>query len=90
MSTRLTKLNELRTHPILGAYFLKLSKAATEEIEQFVRDNESKTDSEFVEAVNRFKLDQPRNAKIYSMQWALLIQSVDTVSNLRRRKRNEL
>lgn len=84
--TRIERLNSLKSHPALAKDFKRLTRAELIEVEDFVRKTESLNDGDFMLSANRFKLDQPKT-KGFTIQWSLLIQCVDTVSNLRKKRR---
>jgi hypothetical protein len=83
--SRIEKLNQLRSHPMIGKDFKRISKEALEEVEAFILARENMSDDEFMHDANRFKLGQEKG-KFHTIQWSLLIQTVDTTKNLKRRQ----
>lgn len=83
--SRFQKLQSFRTHPMFGSYFKRLSKTDLEEVEQFVREREHLSTHQYALEANRFKLDQPKNMKVYSLQWALISQANECLTTLKRR-----
>lgn len=85
--SRESKLEQLRNHAMFGGYFKKMKKADLDDVFTFVREREHLPDNDFLHEANRFKMDQPKNLKVYSMQWALITQTCDTGSMLRKRRK---
>lgn len=84
--SRIEKLNQLRSHPMIGKDFKRLSEKALREVETFIRAREHMDDGQFMHDANRFQLGEPKDMKVYSIQWSLITQTVDTTKNIRRRK----
>lgn len=83
--TRIERFQSFQSHPMHGRDIRRLSKLELKIVEEFLEALSESTDDEFMLAANRFQLDMPKS-KNYSIMWSLLIQTVDTVGNIRRRK----
>ncbi len=71
---RLEKLKSFEGHLIHRKLLARLSKAERAQLEAFIRERESLSDDEYVLAVNRWLLDQPKPKRFTDM-WALALQS---------------
>lgn len=86
--TREAKFETFAEHPFHGKQFSRLGKTELFLARDFLRANAELDDNAFMEKANRFQLDRPKTRN-FAIVWGLLIQTVDTVGNIRRRKLQE-
>lgn len=85
---RIERFQALAMHPFLNREFNAMPQKHRDECEAFINEHADLNDNDFIDKVNRWKMDQPeKRDKWYPNQWAMLIQSVDTVSMRKARRR---
>lgn len=85
---RIEKFESFWSHPMHSKDMKRLSEADLQALRDFLEEYKLESDDDFMLAANRFQLDRPKS-KNYSIMWSLLIQTVDTVGNIRRRRAQE-
>ncbi len=71
--SRLKELENLKTHPMLGKLFKKLTKAEYNELVEFISSRESLTKDQYASDVNRWYLGKTP-PKHFNDMWALALQ----------------
>ena len=74
MDKRIQNLEKLKTHPMLGKLFKKLTKSEYAEVVAFINDNAHLDDNEFAFKANRWYLGVKPSPKHLTDMWAIVTQ----------------
>lgn len=74
----------LSAHPYLSKLYNQLSKNDLKFCIEFIDENKTLSDNDFIFKVNRLGLDKEKSSVNYDLIWAILIQSITPAIKQRR------
>lgn len=73
MSKRIQNFNNMKSHPMLGKLFKKLTKSELEQLETFIKENDHLDVNQYAFVCNRWMLDKPKPRRFTDM-WSIALQ----------------